>query len=127
MKLSLLVAFILLFSISTIAQNRTYRDLLGNWKEVNGKEKGGVQILDSVRTIWTTPQGVFDATYKVDFSKKPHWFDIVASNGTQEFVLKGIIEFLPDGKMKWELFPDGQRKLSFSKFSDAQAILYKEK
>lgn len=127
--LLVLVTVFLFTAVVTVAQNKTSKDLIGKWEGSDERnDNGSLQFLDSSRVVMTMMgEKMPTATYKADFSKSPILLDITINQGGQKLVMKSLIQFLDDNKIKWEVFPDGNRPKDFSDNSFGTAIILKRK
>lgn len=131
MKKSLLIlAAIFLFStVTTVAQSKTSKDLIGKWEGTDERnDNGSLQFLDSSKVVMTMMgEKMPTALYKADFSQTPVLLDIIIDQRGQKFVMKSLIQFLDDSRLKWQVFPDGNRPKDFSDNSFGTAVILKRK
>ena len=121
-----LLTFILISS--TIAQNKITEKLIGRWEGIdNKKEFGGFDIIDSVNIILSIPdQQLPPGTYYVDTTKNPIWFDVTIGDKTAP-TLKGLIAFIDERTIKWQIFLDGKRPDKFIKETGDNTMTLKKK
>lgn len=120
--LSLFLGLMLSFN-GLRAQQRSIADLTGRWESPDGTT-GSIEFIDGGRVIVSISGLQVPATnYVIDFSKDPIWFDVYV---TQNRTVKGLLQFVDDNTIKWQVFPDTDRPNDFTD-SSTPAITLKRK
>jgi hypothetical protein len=124
---SIFTFLLFLFSVSAFAQH-TKKDLLGRWEGTDEKNiTASLTFLDSTKVVLTT-QGSYvpPFNYVVDLTKNPGTIDlIVVTKDGRKITMKGLIQFLNDDTVKWQMFPDGKRRANFDEKLHDSAIVLK--
>jgi hypothetical protein len=117
-----------LLSFTSSAQNRSFKDLTGNW-EITGEEKGSSLFIRDSSTIILTYMGEKKVItdYKIDFSKSPIWFDFSTQDSTGTVNIKSLIEIESADIIKWQMFIDEERPPFFSSTKGEMFFLKKVK
>ena len=126
-RTTIIIVFILFASIAS-GQVISSKQLFGKWEGKDSTNQiGNIEFLDSNHLkLYIPNQGLYTCDYSLDTLKSPMWFDIVVKNGEQKFVLKGLVKFLSDTTLKWQIFPGMERTESFqNETSDNTIVLTK--
>lgn len=126
MKTKVIMLFSVLFAWSHLAnaQQRTVSDLAGRWESEDGTT-GSMEFIEGNKVVVSiSGMQVPAASYSIDFSQDPIWFDVFVSPGK---AVKGLLKFIDDDTMKWQLFLDGDRPLDFSDNGPVAPIVLKRK
>jgi hypothetical protein len=96
----------------------TITDLAGHWETTDGNT-GNVTFVEGSKVVASINGLQFPPTpYTVDFSKDPIWFDVGIMPGK---TVKGLLQFMDDNTIKWQIFLDGGRGLDFNE-SDSNPV-----
>jgi hypothetical protein len=129
MKKILLIPIILFLAISAFSQQKNIKHLIGRWEIIDEQNSGAsLEVIDD-STFFLSYNGekkkIID--YKIDFTKKPIWFDF-STNDTASFVnVKSLLEIINDNTIKWQLFVDEERTSQFSSSKGEMLFLRKTK
>lgn len=118
----LLTFTILLFSFESFSQERAVQNLYGKWIAIAPAEEGyfSIELHNDGKLTCVLDGQTMTGTYKVDFNKKPIWFDITTIVNGRKSVGMGILKFMDNDTIVWEPMYDNKRKTSFSeKYSEA--------
>jgi hypothetical protein len=115
-RLSVILMFSLLTSLSVQAQVKSFRDILGKWDIVGTDMPGAsLEVIDSTKIFLTyggERKQVSDAT--LNTKKSPAWFDFRIADSTGTLQVKTLIHVYGDGIMKWQLFVEEERPEFFT-------------
>lgn len=128
-KAILTILFTSCFLLSITAQSKTTDKLIGKWEGIdNKKEIGSLHFIDSVHIALSIPdQEVPPGTYRIDAAKNPAWFDITIGSGQGAVTLKGLLAFIDEQTIKWQIFKDGKRPDKFVAETEDNTIILKKK
>jgi hypothetical protein len=129
-KLIFLIALLAGFSsVSVSAQGKIYDRLSGQWQGIDKQQKNGsLNFLDSVRVeISFVANEFIKGNYTLDTTKSPMKLDIKVGNANTSRTLKGLLAFMDNNTLKWQIFLDGKRPAQFVKETDDNTILLKRK
>lgn len=124
MKNVWMAVFIMLFSISASAQNRTVNNLVGVWMAVDARnESGGLEVVDTSKIYLVYGEEKLPIiNYTLDLSKSPGWFDFTVSHNNNTVLLKSLILFVNDDLVQWQIFDGESRPVYFA--SDRGDMVY---
>ena len=120
---SIIIIVFVITSHVSFAQH-TVSDLAGRWESTDGTI-GNVEFMDGSKVVVAiNGMQIPAASYSVDFSRSPIWFDVfVATNKT----VKGILEFMDDDTIKWQVFVNGDRNYDFMDAAGSPILILKRK
>lgn len=129
MKRVMFAVFALLFCFTTVAQQRSIKNLIGTWEAVRTEnDGGGLQVVDSAQIFLVYgDQKKKVASYRADFSHSPARFDFVVQDSTESLNLKSLIEFINDDLIKWQLFEGDVQPVHFTSNSGEVVYLRRKK
>jgi hypothetical protein len=116
MKFKIFFLAIFAFSSSSLySQNWGIKDLIGKWSGTDSTSKTGtLNFIDSSVLILTIPGwGTFNTNYKIDVEKKPMWFDITIKKEENVTTLNGLLQFISNSEIKWQITFDEDRSAGF--------------
>src|SRR5579872_7137617 len=106
------------------AQQHTISDLAGRWESEDGTS-GNVEFIEGSKVVVSlSGLQVPAANYSIDFSKDPIWFDVFISPTR---AVKGLLKFVDDNTIKWQIFLEGDRPLDFTDSNPIAPIVLKRK
>jgi hypothetical protein len=116
----------LIFSF-TIAQAKISDKLIGKWEGIDSLNvTGSLEFLDSINIVVTIPnQSLPPASYFIDTAKSPLWFDINFKTGNDVYKMKGLLEFIDEDTLKWQIFLNSERSSSFKDEKSENTIILK--
>jgi hypothetical protein len=118
--------FVIIISLSASAQKLSIKSLVGRWETADG---AGLEIIDSSRifvTYGTERKPIL--SYKADFSKSPWWFDFVVKDSAQQLsTMKSLLLLEGNDILKWQVFEDGNRPITFTTNTEEIVILRRKK
>ena len=130
MKKNILTFLLLLFSVAMFAQKpHTAKDLIGKWEGKDSKnEVGGLtfdkdkKLILSVRHTNSPPMD-----YIVDFGSNPVKIDLLAisPDGNSRINMKGLLQFVDNNTIKFQIFPTGYRPDNFDLHSKQTVLTLK--
>lgn len=120
---SIIIIVFVITSHVAFAQH-TVSDLAGRWESTDGTI-GNVEFMDGSKVVVAiNGMQIPAASYSIDFSRSPIWFDVfVATNKT----VKGILEFMDDDTIKWQVFLNGDRNYDFMDAAGSPILILKRK
>lgn len=125
-----ITAFVLLVTtLTTVAQNRSFKDLVGRWEAVDSdNNSGGLEIEDSTRVYLVYgDERKQIVSYKTDFQKSPARFDFTIKNGTESFELRSLVQFINDDLLQWQVFEDDVQPAHFKENEGTLVYLRRKK
>lgn len=113
--LLLLLSF-MLFSFESIGQKKTAKDLYGKWVVVgrDSSENISLEIFENGKVSYNYNAKKLQGNHKINFNKKPIWFDITDIKNEIKAKVIGIIRFLDDDTIEWEPFLNDKRSTTFN-------------
>ena len=106
------------------AQQRSIADLTGRWESADGIT-GSIEFVEGAKVVVSINGLQVPATsYTLDFSKDPIWFDVFVS---QSHAVKGLLQFVDDNTIKWQIFLDSDRPMDFTDGAPGAMILKRRK
>jgi hypothetical protein len=122
--------FFLFILVSTSSAQIFFpKTIIGRWEGIDSTNQiGNIEFLDSLHLRLSIPgQGTFVSEYSFDTTKNPIWFDIILKNGDKKAILKGLVKFLDNNTLKWQIFLDGERTNSFQDETFDNTIILKKR
>ncbi len=111
-----------MFSQTISAQQHTISDLAGRWEAADGTS-GTMEFIEGSKVVVSVSgMQIPTASYTVDFSQDPIWFDVFISPGK---AVKSLLKFVDDNTIKWQVFIDGDRPLDFTDNNTVAPIILK--
>jgi len=121
---------LILFSAVAFAQKpHTQKDLLGKWEGKDSRsEVGGLYFLKDSKVV-LSGRGSFSPamSYTIDFKSNPAKIDLLmqSPNGGMRMNMKGLLQFIDNNTIKFQVFPDGNRPAGFDQLSSQNIVLLK--
>ena len=125
-----ITAFVLLITtLTAVAQNRNFKDLVGKWEAVDSdNNSGGLEIEDSIKIYLVYgDERKQIVSFKTDFQKSPARFDFTIKNGTESFELRSLIQFINDDLLQWQVFEDDVQPAHFKENEGTLVYLRRKK
>jgi hypothetical protein len=105
-------------------QLRSVADLAGRWVSSEGIT-GSLEFIEGSKVIANVSgMEVPPTTYILDFSRDPIWFDVFVAQGR---TVKGLLQFIDDDTIKWQVILDGDRPNDFTDGPPGPMILKRQK
>ena len=129
MKKYIISFLLILGSISVFAQKpHTAKDLLGKWTGKDSRsEVGGLIFLKDNKAIVAANGNNSPAmSYTIDFTTNPVKIDLsVQPPSGGRITLKGLLQFIDDNTIKFQVFPAGNRPDNFDTSSPDNVVILK--
>ncbi|MBS1523669.1 MAG: hypothetical protein JST50_21885 [Bacteroidetes bacterium] len=124
-----IVAFLMILgSVSGFAQKpHTAKDLLGKWEgKDSNSEVGGLFFLKNNKAILTARGSYSPAmNYTTDFTTNPVKIDLVVQNPKGRINIQGLLQFIDNNTIKFQLFPGGNRPGNFDPLYPQNIVILK--
>lgn len=124
------ITLTLILSLSTFHASAQINDRFdGKWENNDSlKLISYLSFIDSSGVYLALPgQGTIECIYKTDTSKDPIWFDLFIKSAGDDKVIKGLIKFIDENTMKWELFWGSDRPADFTNETKENTVILKRK
>jgi hypothetical protein len=109
-------------SINANAQHSA-SDLTGRWETAD--VSGSIEFIEGSKVVVNISGLQVPATnYTIDFSKDPVWFDVFI---TSSRAAKGLLQFIDDDTIKWQIFLNGDRPNDFNDSNNPTIVLKRKK
>ncbi len=119
-----------LFFIQASSQTKITDKLIGTWEGIDSAQEMGSIIIkkDNVMQLVLSPSESIECGYKIDTTKSPMLFDILIEEEGEVRTMKGLLLFINNDTIKWEIFMDRERTPNFSaEASDNIILLHRKK
>jgi hypothetical protein len=114
----------IIFTQTVNAQQHTVSDLAGRWESADGTT-GSIEFIEGSKAVVSISGLQIPATsYNIDFSKDPAWFDVFV---TPSRPVKGLLQFVDDNTIKWQIFLDNDRPMDFNDAVPGPVVLNRKK
>ena len=124
------ILIMLLIFTAINAQNKS-KSLLGKWQGTDERSQGGaIEFLpDSKAKVMVMGMQIPIDEYKMDDSKDPIQMMLIVKRNGQTMNLYGLIKFIDNDTIKWEVFPMAQQQpIAFSdNAKDTSVVLKRQK
>jgi len=131
MRKNIFAFLLMLLSVSAFAQKHTQKDLIGKWQGTDEKNvTASLIFLDSTKVVLSMQGGTVPPfNYVVDLSKNPGTIELsVKAPDGRKITMMGLIQFLDNDRVKWQMFPDGKKRANFDpKLRDGLIVLKRVK
>ena len=130
MKKNIFAFLLMLVCVSALAQSHTQKDLIGKWEGTDEKNiTASLTFLDSTKVVLSmlgSSKPPFN--YVVDLSNDPGTLDLSVETPGRKITLIGLIKFLDNDTVKWQIFLDGKKRTNFdTKIHDSIIVLKRVK
>lgn len=109
----MMVVLSLFVSVIAFSQSEKYgfKNLVGSWRNSSGV---GLDVIDS-NTVYIVrgEHKILGSTANSDFSKNPVFFDLQIRDSAKTLVLKGLLLFVNDNMLQWQIFDRETKPVSF--------------
>jgi hypothetical protein len=107
----IIIVALVLSAATSKAQQHSIGDLAGRWEASDGTS-GNIEFIEGSKVVVAISGLQMPATnYNIDFSKDPIWFDVFITPGHP---VKGLLKFVDDNTIKWQVFLDSDRPMDFT-------------
>jgi hypothetical protein len=128
MKRYLVTFLLILGSVSVFAQkSHTAKDLLGKWEGKDSRsEVGGLFFLKDNKAILIFHGKYSPAmNYTTDFTTNPVKIDLVVQNADGRMNIKGLLQFIDNNTIKFQIFPGSNRPNNFDLLYTQNIVILK--
>ena len=103
---------------------KTISDLASKWESTDGTTMGSIEFLEGsqVKAVVNGMQ-IPPTSYTIDFARSPFWFDVTVAGK----VVKGLLDFLDDDTVKYQVFLSGNRSYDFTESENDPIMVMKRK
>lgn len=128
-KNNILSFLLILFSTIAFAQkSHTAKDLIGKWegKDTRNEVGGLIFLKDNKAIVAARGKNSPAMNYTTDFTSNPVKIDLSVQppNGGR-INLKGLLQFIDDNTIKFQVFPGGNRPNDFDTASSDDIVILK--
>ena len=124
-----IISFLLILgSVSAFAQKpHSGKDLLGKWEGKDSRsEVGGLVFLKNNNAVLTFHGNYSPAmNYTADFTANPVKIDLVVQNPRGRMNIKGLLQFIDNNTIKFQVFPSGNRPNNFDPMYPQNIVILK--
>ena len=129
MKRHIITFLLILGSVPVFAQKpHTAKDLLGKWEGKDSRsEVGGLIFLKDNKAV-VNARGSYSPAmdYKADFTTIPIKIDLSVQNPNGgRMNLKGLLQFIDNNTIKFQIFPGGSRPSNFDPLYTQNIVILK--
>ncbi|EKT4550717.1 hypothetical protein JE952_002371 [Flavobacterium psychrophilum] len=113
-----ILRYLVLFFLSTNCFSQSETDIFGNWKNKNNNYISQIEFKNDNTAILFSDNNLPSPPFevKIDYTKKPIWVDLKLEKNGIVSVVFGLVEFIDNHTMKFELhlYPKDNHPINFS-------------